>query len=53
MVIEVLDGKITGDRDCAGLVTVDFLAEHGREVVAVLNRKRHFALIFMKEGQVY
>jgi len=47
-VIEVLDGKITGDRVIvlgggqAGLVTADFLAEQGREVV-VLNRKRHFA----------
>jgi 2,4-dienoyl-CoA reductase-like NADH-dependent reductase (Old Yellow Enzyme family) len=44
-VIEVLDGKITGDRVIvlgggqAGLVTADFLAEQGREVV-VLNRKR-------------
>ena len=47
-VTEVLDGKITGDRVIvlgggqAGLVTADFLAERGREVV-VLNRKRHFA----------
>ena len=47
-VTEVLDGKITGDRVIilgggqAGLVTADFLAEKGREVV-VLNRKRHFA----------
>jgi 2,4-dienoyl-CoA reductase-like NADH-dependent reductase (Old Yellow Enzyme family)/thioredoxin reductase len=47
-VIEVLDGKITGDRVIilgggqAGLVTADFLADKGREV-AVLNRKRHFA----------
>jgi pyruvate/2-oxoglutarate dehydrogenase complex dihydrolipoamide dehydrogenase (E3) component len=47
-VTEVLDGKITGDRVIvlgggqAGLVTADFLAEQGREVV-VLNRKRHFA----------
>jgi 2,4-dienoyl-CoA reductase-like NADH-dependent reductase (Old Yellow Enzyme family)/thioredoxin reductase len=46
--IEVLDGKITGDRVIilgggqAGLVTADFLADKGREV-AVLNRKRHFA----------
>ena len=47
-VTEVLDGKITGDRVIvlgggqAGLVTADFLADKGREVV-VLNRKRHFA----------
>lgn len=47
-VTEVLDGKITGDRVIvlgggqAGLVTADFIAEQGREVV-VLNRKRHFA----------
>jgi 2,4-dienoyl-CoA reductase-like NADH-dependent reductase (Old Yellow Enzyme family)/thioredoxin reductase len=47
-VTEVLDGKITGDRVIvvgggqAGLVTADFLAEKGREVV-LLNRKRHFA----------
>ena len=47
-VVEVLDGKITGDRVIvlgggqAGLTTADFLAEKGREV-AVLNRRRHFA----------
>ena len=47
-VTEVLDGKITGDRVIilgggqSGLVTADFLADKGREVV-VLNRKRHFA----------
>jgi 2,4-dienoyl-CoA reductase-like NADH-dependent reductase (Old Yellow Enzyme family)/thioredoxin reductase len=47
-VVEVLDGRITGDRVIilgggqAGLVTADFLAEKDREV-AVLNRKRHFA----------
>jgi NADPH-dependent 2,4-dienoyl-CoA reductase/sulfur reductase-like enzyme len=47
-VTEVLDGKITGDRVIilgggqAGLVTADYLAEKGREVV-VLNRKSHFA----------
>ena len=46
-VIEVLEGKITGDRVIivgggqAGLVTADYLAEKGRDV-AVLNRKRHF-----------
>lgn len=45
---EVLEGTITGDRVIilgggqAGLVTADFLAHKGREVV-VLNRKRHFA----------
>jgi len=47
-VVEVLDGRITGDRVIilgggqAGLLTADFLAEKDREV-AVLNRKRHFA----------
>ncbi len=47
-VVEVLEGKITGDRVIvlgggqSGLVTADFLAEKGREI-AVLNRKRHFA----------
>jgi 2,4-dienoyl-CoA reductase-like NADH-dependent reductase (Old Yellow Enzyme family) len=47
-VTEVLAGKVTGDRVIilgggqAGLVTADFLAEKGRDVV-VLNRKRHFA----------
>jgi 2,4-dienoyl-CoA reductase-like NADH-dependent reductase (Old Yellow Enzyme family)/thioredoxin reductase len=46
--VEVLDGRVAGDRVIilgggqAALVTADFLAEKDR-VVAVLNRKRHFA----------